>query len=64
MQFKMRVWSTSTQYGPGLTNLIRDALRVRTMSTLSDADIIDAIQDVKRDKVRVNCTMGWFSSKT
>ena len=46
------IWSTSTQYGPGLTgSIVRDAVKGKDLSTLTDTELIDAIQDVKRDKV-------------
>ena len=46
------IWSTSTQYGPGLTgSIVRDAVKGKDLSTLTDAELIDAIQEVKRDKV-------------
>ena len=32
-------------------SIVRDAVKGKDLSTLTDAELIDAIQDVKRDKV-------------
>ena len=54
------IWSTSTQYGPGLTgSIVKDAVKGKDLSTLTDAELINAIQDVKRDKIDSH-----FSSST
>jgi hypothetical protein len=55
---KESVWSTSVQYGAS-TNVIKEALKGRDASKMSDADIVSAIQDYK------SATIGsYFKSST
>ena len=44
------IWSVGVQYG-GETNLIKNALKGKDVSKMSDADIVTAIQDHRRDTV-------------
>jgi hypothetical protein len=42
------IWSTSVQFG-GQTDLIKKALQGKDVSKMSDAELVSAIQDYKRD---------------